>query len=215
MSILGKKRLLIGAGGIATVAAAGTLIAGTTLGLFTASQSSGSNSFTAGTVTLTQGASATCAVTKMVPGDQSGVTAGDNACTLVVTYTGNAPAWMALDVSILGTGLYDSSPTGLQFTITDSQGAPVTYMSGTSLGGSPTSGNTPSASNLLVKTASFSNGQSVTFTVNYSLPSGATNGYQGLTSTLSMTAHAVQSGNNGSTSGCTPGQVCAGVTSWS
>jgi predicted ribosomally synthesized peptide with SipW-like signal peptide len=214
MNLLGKKRLLIGAGGIATVAAAGTLIAGTTLGVFTASTSSGSNSFTAGTVTLSQGASTTCTVTHMVPGDQSGVTAGDSACTLVVTYTGNAPAWMALDVSIGGTGLYDSSSTGLHFTITDNQGSPVTYMSGTTLGGSATSGTTPSATNLLVKTGTFANGDAVTFTVNYSLPIGAGNTYQGLNSTLSLTAHAVQSGNNGSTSGCTAGQVCAGVTSW-
>jgi len=228
-----KKRFALGAAAVATVGAVATLAAGVTFGLFSATTQGQTNSFTAGTVTLAQSATTTCSVGPMSPGD--GTLAGynnegtDTACSFTVTYGGNVPAWLGLDVSIASThagsdpngvltgaaGLYDSTANGLQFTITDSQGAPVTYMTGTTLGGTKTSGASATADDLLVNTSSFSAGQSVTFTVNYGLPITASNAYQGAASSITLLAHAAQANNNALPGTCASGQACAPTNGWS
>ena len=226
----GVKRLLVAASYALSLAAVAALITGATYGFFKTTSSAQSNTFTAGTVTLGQPALSTCSVTGLAPGDAStGWTpAGSFAeCSFTVTYGGSVPAYLALDVSIAGTTLgvdptgalagrylYDSSGNGLQVLIKDDQGTPVTYMTGTTLGGGATSGSAPSATNLLVSKSAFSNGGSVTFTVDYQLPSTNTNAYQGARSSITLTAHAVQSKNNGSATTCTAGQVCAGIVGW-
>jgi len=206
-----KKRLLLGAGVLGTVGAVATLAAGVTFGLFSATTGpTTASTFAAGTVSLTSDATGHCTVSKMVPGDATAGwvaenttgavntdnTASEVACTLAVTYTGSAKAYLGVDLAITGTGnggngLYDSTPTGLQFYIHDTSGA--TYANGdpfVAVGGSA------SASNLLVSTTPFATGGIDTITVDYFLPNGAGNSYQSATSSLTMTVHAVQSSHN-------------------
>ncbi len=111
--------------------------------------------------------------------------------------------------------LYDSTANGLQVTIADNQAISVTYMSGTSWNGSSTSGTTPSVNDLLVNKAAFTGSTAVQFTISWSLPTTASNAYDGAASTLTMLVHAVQAGNNGSTASCTAGDTCSGITAWS
>jgi hypothetical protein len=60
-----------------------------------------------------------------------------------------------------------------------------------------------------------------TFTVSWSMPTVAGNSYEGATASLTLTAHAVQSANNGAITGCTAGSECdttspgVGAPSWS
>jgi len=208
------------------------VVAGATFGLFSAASPNQSNHFSAGSVTLGGSTSGTCSVSNLQPGvSSSGFGSGTETaapCTLTVNYTGSVPGWLGLDVSIASTspgtdpngvltgaaGLYDSTSTGLQLLITDNQNTPVTYMNGTTLGGSATTGAHPSSTDLLVNTASFANGQSVTFTINYMMPTTATNAYEGAGSSITMQAHSVQAANNNSTSSCTVGDPCTSV-SWS
>src|ERR1022692_2034197 len=99
-----KKRMALGAGAIATVAAVGTLVAGVTFGFFSATSPTQTNSFTAGTVTLSQTADATCPVINIVPGDHG-------TCTFTAQYTGSVAADLGLDVSVTGTpGTAPSTP---------------------------------------------------------------------------------------------------------
>ena len=58
-----KKRLAVGAGAIATVGAVGTMVAGVTFGLFSATPQSQTNNFSSGTVSLNTEASTACNVT--------------------------------------------------------------------------------------------------------------------------------------------------------
>ena len=221
MAMSMKRRLAVGAAAATAVGAVATLITGFTFGLFSATQSSGANTFTAGTVTLSNPASTTCTTPPyMSPGDGTTAYGGGGSltrCSFTVNYGGNVPAYLALDVSIAGTpgtgpspapGLYDSTVNGLQVLIKDNQGSPVTYMNGTTLGGSGTSGASPGAVDLLVSKSSFSSGATATFTIDYLLPTSANNSYQGAASTITLTVHAVQSANNGSTGSCTVGQRC-------
>src|SRR5260370_14727930 len=155
-----RKRFALGAGAMATVGAAATLAAGVTFGLFSATASSGANTFTAGTVTVGDGTpvSVTCNVQNMVPGDSSpGAPSGshaDSTCTYNVKYTGSANAYLAGDMAV-GNGptkLYDSSATGAQLYLKDGSS---TYVSGTSFtqeGGPSLSASLPAGTtpNLLV-----------------------------------------------------------------
>jgi hypothetical protein len=187
-------------------------MAGVTFGLFSASTPAQSNTFTAGTVTLDTPVSVPCAVGPMVPGDSStgyspaptGQTDAKTAsCTFSVNYTGNVPGFVAVDLAASGTGLYDATANGLQFQIKDNNGG--SYATGGVLNG---------GSNLFV--SSDPAGTTLhTFTVDYALPTASPNSYQGKNTTLTLTVHAVQAGNNGSASGCTAGHVCAGITAWS
>jgi len=93
------RRILIGLGAVAAVAATGALVVGTTSALYSATQTSASNTFNSGTVTVGLGStSTTCAITNMVPGDSStGYGTGSQAlsqCNYKVKYTGSASAWL-------------------------------------------------------------------------------------------------------------------------
>jgi predicted ribosomally synthesized peptide with SipW-like signal peptide len=207
-----KKRMALGAGAIATVAAVGTLVAGVTFGFFSASQTADPSTFTAGTVTLQNPASASCTINPMVPGDSSTgyapTPAGQTdpqtaACTFDVDYIGTVPAYLAVDLSTTGTNLYDGTATGLQFQIADNNG-----------GSYATAGVLNGGNNLFVDQDAAGTTHH-TITVNYALPTTAGNSYQGLNTTLHMTVHAVQAGNNGTSAGCTAGAVCSGISTWS
>ena len=215
MGLMNKKRLLLSAGALTTVAAAGTLIAGTTLGLFSATNTqTGTNSFTAGTVSQGSAATTTCTITNMVPGDSStgfvsppsGRTNPQTApCTFAVTYTGSAPAYIGVDIAVGGTSLYDTTANGLQLQISDGT---TSYTTSGALNGT---------SNLLVSTTPDAGSSNTvhTLTVNYALPSGSPNTYQNLNTTLTLTIHSVQSGNNNFVGLCTAGHSCGAAANWS
>jgi hypothetical protein len=212
--MIGKKRLALAAGSVTAAGAVATLVAGTTFGLFAASDPLSDSSFTAGTVSLDNTASAVCDVSPMVPGDSSsGYSPTPDAqtdpqtdpCTFTVAYTGSAPAWVALDLTEVATGLYDGTADGLQFQISDGT---VSYTTDGVLNGT----------NLLISTSALTNGDARTFTVNYALPRTSGNDYQGLSAELQMTVHAVQAGNNALPVSCTTaGSPCAatGTFAWS
>jgi len=216
MTMSTRKRFALGAGATATVGAVATLAAGVTFGLFSATTSSGANTFTAGTVTVGNGpTSVTCNVQNMVPGDSSANAPGskaDGTCTYNVVYTGSANAYLAVDVAVSNgtTKLYDASATGLQLYLKDGSSTP--YVSGTSFsqqGGAsaslPSTGTTP---NLLVNKTAAGTGTAVSFSLDYGLPTGADNSYQGGNTTVTLTFHAVQAGNNAVPSNCATGQQC-------
>jgi spore coat-associated protein N len=211
-----KRRLALGAAAATTVGAVATLVAGFTFGLFSATESSGANTFTAGTVTVGAGspASVTCTISNMVPGDSSsGASAGsksDTPCTYNVKYTGSASAWLAVDVAVSNgsTVLYDGTATGLQLYLKDGSS---TYVNGTTFaqqGGTSASLPTGTTSNLLVSTSPAATNTAVNLSLDYALPAAAGNGYQGGSTTVTLTFHAVQSGNNALPSGCAAGQQC-------
>lgn len=236
--MIGKKRLALAAGTITAVAAAGSLIAGTTFGFFSATNPTQNNTFSAGTVSFGTPGGTACAVTFAQPGDSG-------TCTLAETYNGtvSSGAYLALDVSITGSagtpqqayapgnvgttptaanGLYDGTANGLQVTIDDSQGTAVTYMNGTTLNGSATTSGSASASavDLLVNKTAFTSTTTITWTVHWSIPTTANNAYDGSSSSIKLLVHAVQAGHNGSTSTCTAGLQCdtsvaAGDPAWS
>jgi len=209
--MIGKRRLLLAASALAGVGAVAAIVAGVTFGLFSSSQSSGANSFAAGTVSVGNPTSTTCTVTNMVAGDEStGYAPGlagntqavkDATCTFQVQYGGSAPAFIGLKLSVGGTGLYDGSVTGLQFQVSDGS---ASYTTGGALNST--------SQELYVGTDSGSTTH--TFTVNYALPTNAGNAYQGKNTTLTLEVDAVQAGNNGTASGCTAGSVCNSITAW-
>jgi hypothetical protein len=212
-----KKRLALGAGAVTTVGAVATLVAGFTFGLFSATGSSGANTFTAGTVSVGAGApaSVTCTISNMVPGDSSaGASAGSKSystCTYNVKYTGSANAYLAVDVAVGngGSALYDGSATGLQLYLAD--GSSTSYLSGTSYkqqGGASAALPAATTSNLLVSSTPATTGTAVNFSLDYALPATAGNPYQGGSATVTLTFHAVQAGNNPVPGGCAAGQQC-------
>jgi hypothetical protein len=213
---------IAGAAGV-TLAAAGTLVAGFTFGLFSGSASSGNNTFTAGTVTVGPGnsGSVTCNISNMVPGDSStGAPIGSKtgtACTYNVKYTGSATGWLGVDVTVANgsTALYNGSNTGLQLYMKD--GTPTTYLTSTAPtagttyvqeGGASTSLPTGTTSNLLVSKTPATTGTDVVFTLDYAVPIATSNSFQGGSATVTLTFHAVQSGNNPLPSDCAAGQQC-------
>jgi hypothetical protein len=223
MKMSGKKRLVIIGAAAATVGAAATLAGGITFGLFSASGSSGANTFTGGTVSVGAGtpASVTCSITNMVPGDSSsGAPIGghaDTACTYNVKYTGSASAWLAVDVAVSNGSvpLYDGTATGLQFYLKD--GVPTTYLTSTA----PTAGTTyakeagasgslpiGTTANLLVSTTPATTDTAVSYTLNYAVPIATGNTYQGGSATVTLTFHAVQAANNPLPGDCAAGQQC-------
>ena len=214
--------------GLAAVAAVGTLTVGGAWALFSASETSGNNSFVAGTVAVGDGSSAstTCDVTGMMPGDSSAGFGSLNqalsACAYRVKYTGSASAYLAVDIAIAAPSaalpsspaLYDTSATGLQVNISDGTS---TFMNGTTfkvLDGADTTvtAGTP-VTNLLVSTNPAATGDEFTFDIRYALPTLAPNSLQGGSATVTLTFHAVQSANQTS-DGCTAGQQCNTIT-WS
>jgi hypothetical protein len=218
-----KKRLALAAGLLAALGAVATLVAGTTFGLFSASGSSGANSFTSGTVTVGTGSptSVTCTITNIVPGDSSaGAPIGnkaDTTCTYNVKYTGSVSAWLGVDVAVTNgsTALYDDTATGLQLYLKDA--TPTTYLTSTaptagttftSQAGTATSLPTGSTPDLLVSTTAATTNTAVSFTLDYALPIASGNSYQGGSASVTLTFHAVQSGNNALPGTCAAGHQC-------
>jgi len=199
-----KKRMALGAGAIATVAAVGTLVAGVTFGFFSATQTASGNNFTAGTVSLGSPVVTNCTVAHIVPGNS-----GD--CTVVVTTAGSEPADVAIDVAVApgptepvasvpqaygyapsvnvpAAGLFDDSANGLQVTLTDS--------SSTSYVLTGLNGATSSETNLLTAD-SVAPGTVETYTLHWSMAvnGGVDNNYQGASSTFTFDVHSVQAAN--------------------
>lgn len=222
---ISKRRALIAGSGVLVVGAAGLIVAGSTFGFFSATATGLTNTFSAGKVSLSQSAASACTVTKAQPGDFG-------TCTMTVTYTGTVSggAYLALDVTVTGTagspvtpygagspptaanGLYNGTAKGLQLTITSTTGA-VTYMTGTTLGGTATTSGSASASatDLLVNKVAVTSATKYTFKVHWSLPTTATNAFDTAGSTVKLLVHAVQAANNGSTATCTAGKACSGA----
>ena len=238
VSRLRARRLVAAAAGVTTLAAAVTFAAGVTVGLFSsAGHASGSNTFSAGVVSFGSPVATTCTINPMSPGDAStGWTpAGTDAtCTLQATYSGSIPAYLGLDMTITGVagtpvtpyggttpaaaaGLFDGTANGLQMTVTD--GTPTTFLSNTSYknqaGTAVTLSATSSVQGLLVRRASFTSGTTETITVNYQLPTSASNAYNSASTTIVLLVHAVQANNNPLPSGCAAGAVCTSGFNWS
>jgi len=223
-----KKRLPLRLAPVAIVAALLLIATGATFALLSATQTSGSNSFTAGTVTLQDTTGVTCT-------EPAGFAPGDslNPCSLSVTYNGNLAAFMGLDVTIVtdpgsgGSPLYTANSGGLTFTLSDgthSYTVPTTPLSSgdcLTLSGDPAAtcyqaldelaevtGSTP-AGDAGNTTWNGANLDTTTFTLTPNFPGGVSNAYSGGSATVTMTAHAVQAGNNGSVGACTVGNTCS------
>lgn len=221
----GKFRMSLG-GGLLALAAAGALTIGTTLSLFSASESSSTNSFTAGTVTVGLGTSpsVTCNVTGMAPGDSSsGSATGSKTldpCTYNVKYTGSLSAWLSVDVAInaSGTNLYTSGTDGLQFYVKDGSTNVINGTKFKAIDGTDTSVSSGVlVEHILLNDVAAAQNTSKTFSIDYLLPLLAPNALQGASTTITLTFHAVQSANQplsqpGGT--CQVGRQC-NVISWS
>ncbi len=237
MSITSRKRLALGLGSLATLGMAATLTAGATLGLFSATSPVQSDQFTAGTVSLTQPADVACTIVNVVPGDTSG---NSHQCTFQVTYNGTASAYLGLDLSVNGTAagsvpvayggatptpsaLYDGTSDGIGLTVSDGT---TTYMSGQTVDAANLA-NHATVNGLLIgkvvgstgdtpQTAAGSNNSvTKTITVDYSMPVGSSNAYQGSSMTITLRVHATQFAHQApAVSTCTAGRTCAAM-SWS
>ncbi len=214
-----RKRLQVALGLAAAVAIASTSV-GVTLALYSSKPTGETNTFAAGTVSVTNVVTGACAVTNMAPGDTP------PSCTLATTYAGTLSGYMALDVFIAtqkNTSAGGASATDLYNPADATNEAQITVASTTPTvgyvvaGGSPTSFGTavtcPGAgtsldgnsyttydkcyllSNLLVSVTAFSSG-TVTFTTGITLPTAQPNTYQGGSAVVVLAAHAVQSKNN-------------------
>lgn len=206
---------------LAAVVAAGSLTLGVTMALFSATTTSGNNSFSSGTVEVgANGASTTCSVTNMVPGDSSTNWGSGSAaltpCNYKVKYTGTAPAYLAVDILVAAGAnpLYTAGTSGLQVRV--GAGSTV-FMDGTSFtkmdGTNATVAAGTSITNLLVSTTAAQTNDTVQFDVNYLLPTAAPNALQGGSASVTLTFHAVQAGNQ-STGTCVAGHQCTALT-WS
>lgn len=202
------KRLALVAGALGT---AGALVTGASFAMFNSTSGVQENTFAAGTVTL-NGASPTvaCAIGPMAPGDSTpayenaGGNGADAPCTDTVTYAGSLPAWIGLTIendspnSDIGSTVAlenPSDPNALQLSLTDScnntfsipapngENTTTEFVNGQAC----TNGNSDGSVN---------NGWTDTFTLNYYLPLGADNQYQGGTAEIELEAVAVQASNN-------------------
>ena len=208
--------LLRGTTGLIALAAGTAAVLGLSAALFTATQTSDVNTFTAGTVSVGLGTeSVTCEVGQIMPGDSSsGYPAGSNdlnTCVYDVRYTGDAPAWLAVDVLVEGgsPALYNAGADGLQLRLTAND--TVTMLSNTNYvdaAGTPTSiASGTTVENLLVSTTPADQGDAVVFDLDYLLPTIAPNALQGGTASITLTFHAVQSDNQPIGS-CVAGRQC-------
>ncbi len=218
-------RLAVALSYLVSLGAIVALAGGATYGFFSATNSSQSNSFGAGKVTLTTPATSTCTAVDLYPGETPA------PCTLQVQYTGSVDAYVALDVLIAtkavspGTlPLYNPADAGkdLQVAVSDDQSASVTYVSpatdfGAALVSCPAGSGYDASytcyelTDLLANTVPFANGSDpITFSTTVSLPTDNPSGYQYGTASIVLTAHAVQSSNQ--TLGlCTAGSPCTSV----
>lgn len=218
----GLKRVLMGLGVAAAIAAAGALVIGTTNALYSATESSASNTFNSGTVTVGLGStSTTCAITNMVPGDSStGYGTGSQAltqCNYKVKYTGSASAWLAVDIAVNAgsTPLYTATADGLQLLVKTGTG--LTLMNNTTFknpaGSDTTLAAGSTASNLLLSTSPAVADDTFQFNIDYLLPLLSPNSTQGGSASITLTFHAVQSGNQPILA-CVAGRQCNTIT-WS
>ena len=207
-------------GGLLAIAAMGTLVIGSTLALFSASETSGANAFASGTVTVGLGdtSSVVCNVSGMAPGDSSKAAATGSktldSCSYNVKYTGSSTAWLAVNVAVAttGTNLYTAGANGLQFYVAAGS---TKIMNGTTykiLDGTDT--NVVSGSTvehiLISKTAATTN-TAVSFDIDYLLPLLAPNALQGGNTTITLTFRAVQSANQ-PIGVCEAGRQCNTIT---
>jgi hypothetical protein len=192
------------------------------LARFSATRTSSTSTVSSGQVTLSSNATATCAVTNMLPGS------APSPCTLTAIYSGSVPAYMALDILIEtqagngGTKLYSpaDSTHDLQVAVASTNPSVAAYTipaTATSCpAGAPANSTCYELDNELVSLSAFAAAppnSTVTFTTTVSLPASTTTGYRGGAAQVVLKAHATQAGNN-STSGCTAGQNCTAVQ-WS
>jgi hypothetical protein len=215
-----------------------SFVSGATLGVFSSSGTvSGNNTFTAGVVSFGSPAIATCTINPMAPGDASTgwSPAGSAAtCTYQVTYSGNINAFLGLDLAITSVagspltpytgsapsaaaGLFDGTANGLQVLVTDSSA--TTFLNNTTYvnqaGSSVALSATSSVTGLLISRTPMTNGGTDTVTVNYKLPTSASNAYNLASSTIVLQIHAVQADNNTIPVGCAAGKVCTSGFNWS
>lgn len=213
------RRMLAGA---TALLAGGALVVGATMALFSATRTSDANSFTSGTVSVGLGTeSVTCQISQIMPGDSSaGHPTGSkdmSTCVYDVKYTGNAPAWLAVDVLVNGgsPSLYTAGSDGFQMLV--KTGAGLTLVNGTSY--TKVDGTTASlvdgtaTNNLLLSATPAAQNDTVKFNVDYLLPTLAPNSLQGGTVSVTLTFHAVQSDNQ-PVGSCTAGRQCNTIT-WS
>ncbi|MBU6241073.1 MAG: M73 family metallopeptidase [Acidobacteria bacterium] len=216
------RKLLFGLGITAALAGIGAVVVGTTNALYSATQTSATNTFNSGTVSVGLGStSTTCAVTNMVPGDSStGYGSGSQAltqCNYKVKYTGSATAWLAVDVAVNAgsTPLYTATADGLQVLVKTTSG--VTLMNNTTFknpaGTDTTLAAGALASNLLLSASPAVTNDEFQFNIDYLLPLLASNATQGGAASITLTFHAVQSGNQPILA-CVAGRQCNTIT-WS
>jgi predicted ribosomally synthesized peptide with SipW-like signal peptide len=215
-----KRPLIVFGGGLAAIGAVGVLALGTTLSLFSDSDTSATNTFVSGTVEVgPNGASTTCSVGQIMPGDSStNYGSGSTAmtpCTYNVVYTGTAPAWLAVDVLVDGgtPNLFTGTGEGLQFLVrADGETNIVDGTSYLDPGGSPTVVSAGSAvTDILVSETPAVTNDTVQFGIDYLLPLLAPNALQGGTAEITLTFHAVQSANQPIGS-CIAGRQCLDIT---
>lgn len=213
----GRKRPLVAALLAAFLSFAAVLAAGVAFARFSGTQQSQTNSFSSGTVSLSSSTTGHCTVSNMLPG------ASPSPCTMTASYTGSAPAYMAVNVLIEtqagngGTKLYNPTDATHHIQVAISSTSPsvaaytVPATVTTCPGGAPAGSTCYEVDNQLVSTTAFtSSSPTVTFTTTASLPSGTTTGYRGGSAQIILTAHAAQSANNTAT-GCTAGAACSAV----
>lgn len=151
-----------------------TMIAGGTFAYFTASAQNTGNSFAAGTLGISldkPDGTKYFDIGNMAPGDSG-------SATVTVSNTGSLE--LRYDIAETLTGALASGANGLAVTIKDSAGNVIT----------------PGTDNNRVLAPSGSAGDSEVLTVEYVLPSGAGNEYQGTSATLGLTVNAEQTRNN-------------------
>ncbi len=234
MKTTAKKRVALRGSLIASIGVVAIIAAGMTLGLVGTSRASTGNSITGngitgnsitgGAVTVGAGApaSVTCTIANLVPGDSSaGAPIGskaDASCTYNVEYTGSASAWLAVDVAVANgsTALYDGTATGLQLYLNDAtstsylaSAAPADGTTYKTAAGAAASLPATGIQDLLVTTTAATTGTSASFTLDYALPIASGNIYQGGSARVTLTFHAVMSGDNPLPAACTTaGQQC-------
>jgi predicted ribosomally synthesized peptide with SipW-like signal peptide len=202
------KRLALVAGAVGT---AGALVTGASFAMFNSTSGFQENTFAAGTVTLGDASpSFICQISNMEPGDSTpyyqsqGGSGSDTQCQDTVTYTGSLPAWIGLTIendspnSDSGSTIAlenPQDPNALQLHLADSCGntfalpAPNGENTVTDLvnGSGCNDGNSDGSVN---------DGWTDTFTLDYYLPLGASNQYQGGTAEVELQVVAVQASNN-------------------
>lgn len=218
----GKLRMLgvnVG-GGLLALAAVGTMAIGSTLALFSASETSAVNSFESGTVTVGPGdtASVVCKVQGIAPGDSSSMaTLGSksmNSCDYSVKYTGTSAAWLSVDVLIASTGtsLFTGDAKGLQYFVNDGATKIIDGTTFETIDGSVTAATSGvTVEHIMLSSSPATNGDTVDFTIDYLLPLLAPNSLQGADSSITLTFHAVQSANQ-PLGDCQAGRQCNTIT---